>query len=99
MLTQRAGLEYPPELRGVRREGGQLLGASERWFERMTAIAAPGLTGFFDEHNDTRDELLYRRMRFIRRFEERLLELFDEGLLNGITHACIGQDADSVAVM
>jgi TPP-dependent pyruvate/acetoin dehydrogenase alpha subunit len=38
-------------------------------------------------------------MRFIRRFEERLLELFDTGVLNGTTHACIGQEADSVSVM
>jgi TPP-dependent pyruvate/acetoin dehydrogenase alpha subunit len=44
-------------------------------------------------------ERRYRRMRFIRRFEERLLELFEEGLLNGTTHACIGQEADAVAVM
>jgi TPP-dependent pyruvate/acetoin dehydrogenase alpha subunit len=41
---------------------------------------------------------LYRRMRFIRRFEENLLDLFDRGLLNGTTHACIGQEADAVAV-
>ena len=47
--------------------------------------------------DDTRDESLYRRMRFIRRFEERLLELFDTGILNGTTHACIGQEADCVA--
>ncbi len=40
---------------------------------------------------------LYRRMRFIRRFEETLLSLFEEGVLNGTTHACIGQEADSVA--
>jgi acetoin:2,6-dichlorophenolindophenol oxidoreductase subunit alpha len=45
------------------------------------------------------DELRYRRMRFIRRFEERLLELFETGALNGTTHACIGQEADCVAVM
>lgn len=45
------------------------------------------------------DERLYRRMRFIRCFEERLLELFDEGILIGTTHACVGQEADSVAVM
>ena len=43
-------------------------------------------------------ERLYRRMRFIRRFEESLLELFDRGLLNGTTHACIGQEADAVAI-
>jgi acetoin:2,6-dichlorophenolindophenol oxidoreductase subunit alpha len=42
---------------------------------------------------------LYRRMRFIRRFEETLLALFEEGVLNGTTHACIGQEADSVAVI
>jgi len=38
-------------------------------------------------------------MFFIRRFEETLLSLFDEGLLNGTTHACIGQEADSVGIM
>jgi TPP-dependent pyruvate/acetoin dehydrogenase alpha subunit len=38
-------------------------------------------------------------MRFIRCFEERLLELFETGLLNGTTHACVGQEADCVAVM
>jgi acetoin:2,6-dichlorophenolindophenol oxidoreductase subunit alpha len=46
---------------------------------------------------EPRAERLYRRMRFIRRFEESLLELFDRGLLNGTTHACIGQEADVVA--
>jgi TPP-dependent pyruvate/acetoin dehydrogenase alpha subunit len=48
---------------------------------------------------ETRDQRLYRRMRFIRRFEETLLALFEEGVLNGTTHACIGQEADAVAVM
>jgi acetoin:2,6-dichlorophenolindophenol oxidoreductase subunit alpha len=54
------------------------------------------LVGGFGE---PRDERLYRRMRFIRRFEERVLALFEEGLLNGTTHACIGQEADAVGVM
>jgi TPP-dependent pyruvate/acetoin dehydrogenase alpha subunit len=54
------------------------------------------LTGRPDEPRDNR---LYRRMRFIRRFEETLLSLFEEGVLNGTTHACIGQEADAVAVM
>jgi acetoin:2,6-dichlorophenolindophenol oxidoreductase subunit alpha len=45
------------------------------------------------------DHRRYRRMRFIRRFEETLLSLFEEGVLNGTTHACIGQEADAVAVM
>jgi acetoin:2,6-dichlorophenolindophenol oxidoreductase subunit alpha len=63
-----------------------------------STIATAGnerLTGSIDE---PREELRYRRMRFIRRFEERLLELFDQGLLNGTTHACIGQEANCVAV-
>ncbi len=49
--------------------------------------------------DEPRNERLYRRMRFIRRFEEVLLGLFEEGELNGTTHACIGQEANSVAVM
>jgi len=61
---------------------------------------APGtddrLTGRPGESVDHRR---YRRMRFIRRFEETLLALFEEGVLNGTTHACIGQEADAVAVM
>lgn len=48
---------------------------------------------------ERRDHRLYRRMRFIRRFEEMLLQLFEEGALNGTTHACIGQEADAVAVI
>lgn len=48
---------------------------------------------------EPRTQRLYRRMRFIRRFEESLLELFDRGLLNGTTHACIGQEADAVAIV
>ena len=48
---------------------------------------------------EPRAERLYRRMRFVRRFEETLLALFEEGVLNGTTHACVGQEADAVAVM
>jgi TPP-dependent pyruvate/acetoin dehydrogenase alpha subunit len=54
------------------------------------------LTGLDSEPHAHR---LYRRMRFIRRFEERLLALFEEGALNGTTHACVGQEADSVGVI
>jgi acetoin:2,6-dichlorophenolindophenol oxidoreductase subunit alpha len=54
------------------------------------------LMGAFGEPRDLR---LYRRMRFIRRFEETVLALFEEGLLNGTTHACIGQEADPVGLM
>jgi acetoin:2,6-dichlorophenolindophenol oxidoreductase subunit alpha len=56
----------------------------------------PRLTG---TAGDERDVRLYRRMRFIRRFEETLLSLFEEGVLNGTTHACVGQEADCVAVI
>lgn len=44
-------------------------------------------------------ERLYRRMRFIRRFEQSLLDLFEQGLLNGTTHACIGQEANAIAII
>jgi acetoin:2,6-dichlorophenolindophenol oxidoreductase subunit alpha len=54
------------------------------------------LMGAFGESRNAR---LYRRMRFIRRFEETLLGLFEEGLLNGTTHACIGQEANAVGLM
>jgi TPP-dependent pyruvate/acetoin dehydrogenase alpha subunit len=54
------------------------------------------LMGAFGEPRDAR---LYRRMRFIRRFEETVLGLFEEGLLNGTTHACIGQEANGVGLM
>lgn len=56
----------------------------------------PRLVGTVEDERDSR---LYRRMCFIRRFEETLLRLFDEGLLNGTTHACIGQEANCVGVM
>jgi TPP-dependent pyruvate/acetoin dehydrogenase alpha subunit len=68
-----------------------------------TNIAAP-IAGWADARlagapGEPRAERLYRRMRFIRRFEESLLELFERGLLNGTTHACIGQEADAVAII
>jgi acetoin:2,6-dichlorophenolindophenol oxidoreductase subunit alpha len=47
--------------------------------------------------DEPRAERLYRQMRFIRCFEETVLDLFERGLLNGTTHACIGQEADAVA--
>jgi TPP-dependent pyruvate/acetoin dehydrogenase alpha subunit len=49
--------------------------------------------------DESRDLRFYRRMRFIRDFEEALLALFEEGLLNGTTHACIGQEADCVGAI
>jgi len=48
--------------------------------------------------DDSVDVRRYRQMLAIRRFEELVLSLFDRGLLQGTTHCCIGQEADSVAV-
>jgi acetoin:2,6-dichlorophenolindophenol oxidoreductase subunit alpha len=63
---------------------------------QATARNDDRLVGSLDEPVDER---LYRRMRFIRYFEERLLELFDQGAVAGTTHASVGQEADSVGVM
>lgn len=40
----------------------------------------------------------YRRMCFIRAFEQRLNDLFLQGIVAGTTHLCIGQEACSVGV-
>lgn len=68
-----------------------------------TPMPAPAATAgdprLVGRPEEPRPQRLYRRLRFIRRFEQSLLELFDQGLLNGTTHACIGQEADAVAVM
>lgn len=42
---------------------------------------------------------LYGQMTLIRRFEERLLELFEEGQLFGTTHCYIGQEANAVGII
>lgn len=46
-----------------------------------------------------RRETFYRQMATIRLFEERLLELFGQGKLNGTTHTYLGQEADAVGVI
>ncbi len=51
------------------------------------------------DKNDTFQENLYRQMFLIRRFEERLLELFSEGAFFGTTHCYIGQEANAVAII
>ena len=43
-------------------------------------------------------DILYRKMLTIRRFEERLLDLFAEGKLSGTTHTYVGQEPVAVAV-
>lgn len=40
----------------------------------------------------------YEKIYLIRYFEERILELFSKGKLNGTTHAYIGQEANAVAI-
>ncbi len=44
-------------------------------------------------------EQFYYQMVLVRRFEERILELFAKGELFGTTHCYIGQEADAVAVL
>jgi 2-oxoisovalerate dehydrogenase E1 component len=38
----------------------------------------------------------YRRMQLIRRFEERAAELFQQGVIFGTAHSCVGQEAIAV---
>jgi len=47
----------------------------------------------------TLEERLYGQMALIRRFEERLLELFEDNELVGTTHCYIGQEANAVGVL
>lgn len=71
---------------GVAGAGGGAVSAAA-WVTRQAGVAG------------SRELGLYRSMRFIRRFEETLLNLFEEGILNGTTHACIGQEADAAGVI
>ncbi len=65
----------------------------------MERLHEPGPEERFLQTPGSRREKLYRQMRLIRRFEERLLRQFDEGDVSGTTHACIGQEADAVGVI
>jgi len=78
------------------RELGQDVAAE---VNHATPIAGEADARLVGVPGEPRAERLYRRMRFIRRFEQSLLDLFERGLLNGTTHACIGQEADAVAVI
>lgn len=42
---------------------------------------------------------MYRRMALIRQFENRILELFSKGELNGTTHTYVGQEANAVGLI
>jgi TPP-dependent pyruvate/acetoin dehydrogenase alpha subunit len=89
--SPRSSLGGPP--------GREVQSATPRCWGVMATFAPARPERLWESQEDTRDEALYRRMRFIRRFEERLLELFEDGVLNGTTHACIGQEANCVAVL
>ncbi len=65
----------------------------------MERLHDPGPARRFAEAPGLRCEKLYRQMRLIRRFEERLLRQFEEGDVSGTTHACIGQEADAAGVI
>jgi 2-oxoisovalerate dehydrogenase E1 component len=54
--------------------------------EILTSSASDGVT-------------LFKRMALVRSFEERLLDMFSEGLLMGTTHTCLGQEANGVGVI
>jgi len=47
----------------------------------------------------TRPAEHFSKLAKIRAFEEKLLELFSKGKLNGTTHTCIGQESIAVVVM
>ena len=40
----------------------------------------------------------YRTMLLIRRFDERVMELFGQGVISGTAHACCGQEASAMGV-
>ncbi len=65
-------------------------GGEERWTSPVERMAR------FD---GDRRLYFYGQMVAIRHFEERLLELFEEGEVAGTTHACIGQEANAVGVL
>ena len=62
--------------------------------EQPTTVLGPPASGGETEHYLE----LYRRMRFIRRFEDEVQSLFQQGLVHGTTHLCSGQEAGPVGV-
>ena len=93
------GRESGPREAGVGREGTDEVVLTEADPGVAARVVGRGDARLVGVSGEPRAERLYRRMRFIRRFEESLLELFERGLLNGTTHACIGQEADAVAIV
>jgi len=65
-------------------------------------MSTPGDTRLNSPHRNHDDpilERLYAQMVLIRRFEERVLELFAAGELFGTTHCYIGQEANAVGII
>jgi TPP-dependent pyruvate/acetoin dehydrogenase alpha subunit len=52
----------------------------------------------YNEPDMDNDIALFKTMLLIRRFEERLLEEFSSGKINGTTHVYIGQEADAAGI-
>ena len=66
----------------------------------MTDIKRPEhFLQVLDIEDESMHDAFFRRMYLIRYFEETLLRLFDENLLTGTTHCCIGQEANAVGVI
>jgi acetoin:2,6-dichlorophenolindophenol oxidoreductase subunit alpha len=63
--------------------------------EQPTTVSGPPASGGGEAEHYLE---LYRRMRFIRRFEDEVQSLFMEGLVHGTTHLCSGQEAGPVGV-
>ena len=63
------------------------------------ALVTAGDPRLWGQPQDSQDARWYRQLYCIRRFEERLLEMFEEGLLRGTTHCCIGQEANALGVV
>src|ERR671937_1478921 len=68
------------------------------WRRHMQAIVEPKRAEESAPAEYPKDWLgrLYYQMVLIRKFEERLAELYKEGVLRGSLHLCIGQEATGV---
>ncbi len=60
----------------------------------MSQPDAPALEGRPPERPPLLEQ--YRRMLLIRVFEERAAELFQQGVIFGTAHSCVGQEAIAV---
>src|SRR4051794_11408131 len=82
-------------LRTRRRPPGRLRGAAADLMTEPTTVSrdTPGTPEEAEHYLE-----LYRRMRLIRRFEDEVQSLFQQGLVHGTTHLCSGQEAGPVGV-